>query len=64
MRVLGVIVPIETPYWLGLMPIDSLALGTLRHIGPVVEVRRPRLVPSMPIGRLRHGLLVYDGGRN
>ena len=64
MRMLGVIVPLETPYWLGLMPIESLALGTLRHIGPVLEVRRPRLVPSMPLGRRRHGLLVYDGGRN
>jgi hypothetical protein len=58
-RVLGALVPIGVPFWLGARFIGSLELGSLRHIGaPVEEVRAPRLVPSpTPLpgnGRLRN----------
>src|SRR5262245_25807073 len=32
-RMLGVLAPLATPYWLGTHPIDGLALRTLRHLG-------------------------------
>jgi hypothetical protein len=64
-RMLGVIAPLTTPYWLGLMPVEALALGVTRNIGPVTQAPRSRRAsPVLPIARLRHGLMVYDGGRN
>jgi hypothetical protein len=62
-RILGVLAPVTPPYWLGVMPVVSLSLGMLRHIGPVGE--RPARTLPLPsqIGRLRHGFTVYEGGR-
>lgn len=63
-RLLGVLAPIPTPAWIGAMPIAALTLGTLRHIGSFDDSSRLPILPSaMPAGRLRHGLVVYDGGR-
>jgi len=46
-RVLGALVPVSVPFWLGARFVGSLELGSLRHIGaPIEEVRAPRLVPS------------------
>jgi hypothetical protein len=60
-RVLGALAPIGSPYWLGATPVTSLALGGARHIGPVGQA----VAPATPLqnGRVRHGFLVYDGGR-
>jgi hypothetical protein len=61
-RILGAMAPITVPYWFGAKPVGPLILGTFRHIGPAVEeTAAPRL--QAPLGRLRHGLTVYDGGR-
>jgi hypothetical protein len=63
-RALGVLAPIVPPYWLGAKPVVELALGTQRHIGENLESRiAPRLVPAADGGRLRHGFVVYSGGR-
>ncbi len=63
-RLLGVLVPMVAPYWLGTSPIENLSCGTIRHLGPAtVTMGSPRLVPISGNGRLRHGLVVYDGGR-
>jgi hypothetical protein len=63
-RALGVLAPAQTPYWIGAKPVTELTLGTLRHIGDGVESHpAPRLVPSVEDVRVRHGFVVYSGGR-
>jgi len=61
-RVLGALAPMAAPYWLGAKAIGPLKLGMFRHIGAAVEAMpTPRLVAAS--GRLKHGLVVYEGGR-
>jgi hypothetical protein len=61
---LGVLAPIIPPYWIGAKPVVELALGTVRHIGPDAESHTaPRFVPAAEGARLRHGFVVYSGGR-
>lgn len=61
-RLLGTLAPISVPYWLGTSPARALSCGTVRYLGPAVStVAAPRIAPLA--GRLRHGLVVYDGGR-
>jgi hypothetical protein len=63
-RALGVLAPTIPPYWIGAKPVVELELGTLRHIGADMESRiAPRLVPAADSGRVRHGFVVYSGGR-
>jgi hypothetical protein len=60
-RILGVLAPCTTPYWMGSAPVENLSLGTVRHLG-AATVAAPRLVPSAE-GRRSHGFVIYDGGR-
>ncbi len=63
-RALGVLAPTIPPYWIGDKPVVELTLGTLRHIGADADSRiAPRLVPATDGGRVRHGFVVYSGGR-
>jgi len=63
-RALGVLVPAVPPYWLGATPVTSLDIVTLRHIGPEVKSRAaPRFGRLADGSRLRHGFVVYSGGR-
>jgi hypothetical protein len=63
-RVLGALAPTEATWWLGTRPLGGLTLGTLRYVGPTVTPNfTPRLVPNASNIRLRHGLVVYDGGQ-
>ncbi len=75
-RAMGVLVPIERPYWLGVQPIQDLTLTALRHLDPVVEAQpAPTLTvapddeifgPNSPLpdgAEVRHGFVVYEGGR-
>jgi hypothetical protein len=64
-RALGVLVPVVAPYWLGEKPVVELELGTLRHIGPEMEILGSARFtgPSPENVRLRHGFVVYSGGR-
>lgn len=73
-RALGVLVPTVPPYWLGEKPVVELSLRGLRHIGPGLEgIQAPRFAlapeqtpepaPTPAGGRVRHGFVVYSGGR-
>ncbi len=63
-RALGVLAPIKSPYWLGEKPVTNLKLTTLRHIGQDIETEgAPHLGQDPKGGRLRHGFVVYSGGR-
>jgi hypothetical protein len=63
-RILGALVPTQPPAWLGTATVGRLALGTLRYLGPqTVADASPRIAPALPGGRLRRGLMVYDGGQ-
>jgi hypothetical protein len=73
-RLLGVLAPISTPYWLGATPVEKLAVGTVRHLGLATQpAAAPHLVPASesPLpwpateeGRPRRGFVIYTGGRS
>jgi hypothetical protein len=60
-RVMGALLPMAVPYWLGVKAIGPLSLGMFRHVGPAIDEIAPRFKAAA--GRLKHGLTVYDGGR-
>lgn len=60
-RVMGALVPMAAPYWLGAKAIGPLTLGMFRHIGAAADAAAPHFKAAA--GRLKHGLTVYDGGR-
>ena len=63
-RALGVLAPVAPPYWLGAKPVTELKLGTLRHTGADNDISiAPRLIPAARGSRVRHGFVVYSGGR-
>jgi hypothetical protein len=63
-RALGVLPPTVPPYWLGAQAVTGLELATVRHIGPAVKDRAaPRFGRAAGGSRLRHGFVVYSGGR-
>jgi len=63
-RALGVLAPLVPPYWLGEKPVTELELRTLRHVGADIEhYSMPDLLGTPEGGRLRHGFVVYSGGR-
>jgi hypothetical protein len=63
-RALGVLVPTVPPYWLGTRPVSTLDIVTLRHIEPESKTRNaPQFGRLAPGSRLRHGFVVYSGGR-
>ena len=61
-RLLGMLAPLSVPYWIGAMPLQGLTLGAFRHLGPTIETA-PRFASAADNGRLRRGLVVYNGGR-
>ena len=64
-RLLGVLAPAEPPYWLGVTPVKDLTCGTVRHLGADSgHIAAPRLGPGTETGRIRRGLIVYEGGRS
>lgn len=63
-RALGVLVPTAPPFWLGEKPVADLELSTLRHIGSETDsASAPPLAPAPQGSRIRHGFVVYSGGR-
>jgi hypothetical protein len=62
-RILGALTPAETPYWLGASGLGPLTLGAIRYLGAQTSPATAPL-PSLAAanGRIRHGLVVYDGG--
>ena len=69
-RVLGALAPQDLPYWFGMSPVGKLALGTIRYLGHEdmqhVDAAEPDQgrKPLPTGGRIRHGLIVYDGGQS
>jgi hypothetical protein len=61
-RLIGTLAPLAAPYWLGSSPVHSMALGAHRYLGPAAEAA-PAALPVEERARVRHGLLVYDGGQ-
>ena len=62
-RVLGSLSPMGTPRWIGASALGKLALETLRYVGPMVQPdAAPTRLSPLVNGRIRHGLVVYDGG--
>ena len=57
-RALGVLAPMQPPYWLGEKALVQLRLHTVRHLGS--EAQAGRLLPAG--AREKHGFLVYSGG--
>lgn len=62
-RALGSLAPPEPPFWLGGRPLVELELTTLRYIGGAQHSAGPRSSRSPASRRLRHGFMVYAGGR-
>jgi len=64
-RMLGALVPTEVPYWLGVETLGQLSLGITRYLGPLTgPYSGSRSLPAVPSNaRVRHGLVVYDGGQ-
>lgn len=64
-RILGALVPAEVPYWLGTETLGPLTLGVTRYLGVQTgPYSAPRGAPALPSNvRVRHGLVVYDGGQ-
>ncbi len=63
-RVIGTLAPIDHPYWLGTIPLQSLTVDALRHIGSKSGTFRPSPpIPAAPNSRFRPSLVVHQGGR-
>lgn len=74
-RILGAISPLKVPFWIGMQPVRSLQLSSLRMIMPhehvrqfgnpkVIEEQEEAVIPLRPSGSRRIGhLTVFDGGR-
>jgi hypothetical protein len=63
-RVIGALAPAETPYWLGTSGLGLLTLRTHRYLDPSLTIEAaPSLRPPAPTGRIRRGLMIYDGGQ-
>jgi hypothetical protein len=65
-RVLGALAPQDLPYWFGMNPVGKLALGTIRYLGHEDTQNVDSSEDQGPLptgGRIRHGLIVYDGGQ-
>jgi hypothetical protein len=64
-RLLGLLVPVETPYWMGAEHVTALTLGAMRHLGPAIEtISAPRFAKRTAPTKVRGGLTIYDGGRD
>jgi hypothetical protein len=64
-RLLGLLAPIETPYWVGAEHVAALTLGAMRHLGPAIEtISAPRFGKRTAPGKVRGGLTIYEGGRD
>jgi hypothetical protein len=64
-RMLGSLVPIDRPYWLGIWPVRSLALGAVQFVGAEVYAAPQAGQAASRIRlRLRAALRVIDGGKS
>jgi hypothetical protein len=62
-RILGALTPADTPYWLGTDGLGPLTLGAVRYLGAETSLpTAPPRTTAAASGRMRNGLVVYDGG--
>ena len=62
-RALGVLAPIQVPFWIGVKALTQIELGSIRHLGAVDKsTGTPRFVAAAG-GRIRNGFVVHDGGK-
>jgi hypothetical protein len=43
-RIIGMLIPLDVPYWIGVSPLVSLRLGSFRHLDAELEGRAPRFM--------------------
>jgi hypothetical protein len=64
-RLIGALAPRATPHWLGARALGPLILGTHRYVGHASELSSTVPARTPPASdRVRHSLIVYDGGRS
>jgi hypothetical protein len=64
-RMLGSLVPIDRPYWLGIWPVRGLTLGAVQFVGAQVYAAPDAGQAASRIRlRLRAALRVIDGGKS
>lgn len=64
-RVVGILAPLVPPYWLGEESVVELELRTLRHLSVEQSgIGAPGFRTGRASQQLRHGFLVYSGGRD
>jgi hypothetical protein len=64
-RMLGSLVAMERPYWIGVLPARRLSLGVVQFVGASVYAPAPDGVSASRISqRLRGALTVIDGGKS
>jgi len=62
-RLLGVLAPLVSPYWLGVAPFEMLTCRTVRYLHPESRDAAPRLVPDREGASTRKAFTVHEGGR-
>ena len=62
-RMLGSMVAMERPYWLGIWPARRLTLGVVQFVGADIYAA-PQPAASRISLRLRSALTVIDGGKS
>jgi hypothetical protein len=64
LRLIGSLAPLTPPWWLGSTPAGALQIGAHRYLGHPHRASILAFRPPLPEARVRHGLRVFDGGRN
>lgn len=63
-RAIGTLAPLAIPFWIGVRPVAELVIGNLRHVGAeAAAAQSAEFAPLPEGGKLRRGLVVYEGGR-
>jgi hypothetical protein len=62
-RMIGVLTALVPPVWVGASRLEGISLGTLRHLGSGMETTAPRFAAPAGPSEVRHGFVVYEGGR-